>query len=621
MPGPDAWWSAWAPYWERLEDRHLGVAATESFLHAVAGPVLVAGAGHGLIVDHLRRKGFDVDGVDLDPTMIEMARRRRGIEIVHADARDLPYPARRYQTVILSSGVVDYSEDAAAIRRIVDESLRVLAPHGNLLVAFYQVPPVIERIHRTLGVIDGRNYFMRRIFEIGETVKVAPFRCVRLITGWTGRAYLPTLLRWCRIGFFLPREMKEEHAVIQEILARADADGTGRRALLDSVPTRIPYRDEAGVLELLADLGLVVDEIIRHPDCLVIRHRKFGAEGSGDASRAEASHAEAMRATADGPRGARAHVRTVAVRKRYPGASRDAVTGLNLAIERGTIHGILGPNGAGKTTTLSILCGLIRPDGGRIEFGDGLTAGALRRRLGYVPQDLALYPRLTARENLAFFGRLYGVTGKRLRTRIDALLATVGLADRARDRVETYSTGMMRRLNLAAGLIHEPEIVLLDEPTVGIDPQSRHRILESIAGLKRGGVTILYTTHYLEEAGRLCDRVAILDQGRVLLEGAPGDVVRRFGVRRIEFAAESVPAGLAEEMRARGTFLDAFADGDLLTVLTPGSTPAREAIDAIHAAGEARGARLALTRVVEPSLETVFLDLTGRDVRDPAEAG
>ena len=606
----ESWWNAWAPYWDRLEDRHLGVAAADRFLHAVASPALVVGAGHGLIVQRLREKGFDVEGVDLDPAMIAMARRRRGLEIVHADARDLPYPAGRFRTVILSSGVVDYAEDPEAIRRILNEALRVLAPHGNLLVAFYQIPPVIERIYRTLGVIDGRDYHMRRIFEISETVKVSPIRCVRMVTGWTGRAWLPTFVRWCRIGFFLPREMKEEHAVIEGIFAQAEADGLGRRALLDSVPARVPYRDEARVQELLADLGFVFHEIIRHADCLVVRHHKFGA-GSLDAAPASGGRRD----------GDRWHVRTTQVRKRYPGARADAVSSLNLAIERGTIYGILGPNGAGKTTTLSMLCGLIRPDGGRIEFAGGLSARGLRRRLGYIPQDLALYPRLTGWENLVFFGRLYGLRGKRLRARIDALLDTIGLADRARDRVETYSTGMMRRLNLAAGLLHEPEIVFLDEPTVGIDPQSRHCIFESILDLKRGGVTILYTTHYLEEASRLCDRVAILDHGRVILEGDPRDAVRRHGLRRIAFAVESAPADFAASLRTLDGVFDVAVDEDVLTVLAPGAASGQAVVQAVVRAAEAHGARLALDRVVEPSLETVFLDLTGRAVRDAGEGG
>ena len=210
-------------------------------------------------------------------------------------------------------------------------------------------------------------------------------------------------------------------------------------------------------------------------------------------------------------------IRTEGLSLRYRGSDADAVHDLEISIEKGTIHGILGPNGAGKTSTLSMLCGLLAPTRGRVRFSEGVD----RRSIGLAPQDLALYPGLTGRENLAFFGRLYGVTGKEAGRRIDELLEMVGLEERGGDRVRRYSSGMKRRLNLAAGLVHSPTILLLDEPTVGIDPQSRNRILEAVLELRRTGASILYTTHYMEEASRLCDAIAIMDRGTVILEGEP----------------------------------------------------------------------------------------------------
>ena len=218
-------------------------------------------------------------------------------------------------------------------------------------------------------------------------------------------------------------------------------------------------------------------------------------------------------------------IRTEGLCLRYRGSNADAVHDLAITIPKGTIHGILGPNGAGKTSTLSMLCGLLEPTSGTIEFSDDID----RQSIGIVPQDLALYTGLTGRENLQFFGRLYGITGDEAGKRIDSLLSMVGLEDRADDRVRRYSTGMKRRLNLAAGLVHSPTILLLDEPTVGIDPQSRNRILEAVIELGKNGTSILYTTHYMEEVSRLCDAIAIMDHGRVILEGEPAALEAEHG--------------------------------------------------------------------------------------------
>ncbi|HMH52943.1 MAG TPA: ABC transporter ATP-binding protein [Candidatus Acidoferrum sp.] len=196
-----------------------------------------------------------------------------------------------------------------------------------------------------------------------------------------------------------------------------------------------------------------------------------------------------------------------------------AVDGVSLKLAPGELLGLLGPNGAGKSTTVALLAGLLRPDRGEVLVDDHRLVGdadPVKRRIGLVPQEVALYDELTARDNLRFFGGLYGFRGAVLERVIASGLELVGLADRARDRVATYSGGMKRRLNLAAGLLHDPDILLLDEPTVGVDPQSRHAIFENLQALKRRGKAILYTTHYMEEAERLSDRIVVMDHGQVI---------------------------------------------------------------------------------------------------------
>lgn len=214
--------------------------------------------------------------------------------------------------------------------------------------------------------------------------------------------------------------------------------------------------------------------------------------------------------------------------KHYNGAMEPAVAGVNLTIRHGEIFGLLGPNGAGKTTTLSMLSLILKPDSGAMTVCgiDSLRYPMKARRLiGIVPQDIALYPELTARENLTFFGRLYGLRGSDLKTRVLEALCAVGLENKADEKLASYSGGMKRRANLAAGILHTPLLLFLDEPTVGIDAQSRQLILEMLEGIKKSGTTILYTTHYMEEAKQLCDRVAIMDKGRILALGTISQVL------------------------------------------------------------------------------------------------
>jgi ABC-2 type transport system ATP-binding protein len=297
--------------------------------------------------------------------------------------------------------------------------------------------------------------------------------------------------------------------------------------------------------------------------------------------------------------------------------SRVAVDGVGFHIAPGERYGLLGPNGAGKTTTISMVCGLLRPDAGHVEVA-GIRVDPhvtkAKAAIGYVPQEIALYPDLTGRENLRFFARLYGLRGSRRDERVDACLDLVGLADRADERVDRYSGGMQRRLNIAAGLLHEPRLLVLDEPTVGVDPQSRNAILESVEALGTSGIAVLYTTHYMEEAQRLCDRIGILDEGKLIAEGSRVELVALMGGRdRVRLSADGDLEAVAEALgNLEGVEQASTADGTVeLTV-----RDARQALPRIFATTTAAGAALTGVDVVEPDLEAVFLHLTGKALRD-----
>jgi ABC-2 type transport system ATP-binding protein len=281
-------------------------------------------------------------------------------------------------------------------------------------------------------------------------------------------------------------------------------------------------------------------------------------------------------------------------------------------------YGLLGPNGAGKTTTIAIVCGLLAADEGVVTV-DGNPGGSLQAKaaIGYVPQELALYPDLSARENLRFFGQLYGLSGQRLERRVTESLELVGLADRAGDRIASYSGGMKRRANIAAGLLHEPRLLILDEPTVGVDPQSRNAILETVAGL---GIAVLYTTHYMEEAAKLCQRIGIIDDGRLIAEGTPSGLIRAHGGQdrlRLTFNRSGREGG------GVGTFGEAclLLEGVRAVRPTDGglelSTDHGAAV-LPHVVREAdeRGVVLTGLEVLAPDLEAVFLSLTGKELRD-----
>ncbi|MDF1596548.1 MAG: ABC transporter ATP-binding protein [Acidimicrobiia bacterium] len=296
---------------------------------------------------------------------------------------------------------------------------------------------------------------------------------------------------------------------------------------------------------------------------------------------------------------------------------RKAVDGVGFHIDLGETYGLLGPNGAGKTTTISMVCGLLRRDVGEVKVvGEAIDVGQThaKRWIGYVPQDLAIYPDLTAEENLAFFGRLYGLTGKALKNRTDAVLEVTGLSDRRADKTDEYSGGMKRRLNIGIGLLHEPSLLILDEPTVGVDPQSRNAILDSVEQLSGEGMAVLYTTHYMEEAERLCDRVGIIDQGQLKAEGTRRQLVELVGQHdRIRVIAEGDVDGAAAAARSVDGVEDVSKVDNRLDILT---ADARVILPALLLVMSTAGAAVKSVDVVEPDLEAVFLHLTGKALRD-----
>ena len=290
------------------------------------------------------------------------------------------------------------------------------------------------------------------------------------------------------------------------------------------------------------------------------------------------------------------------LRKAY--GSLQAVDGVSLTIPTGETFGLLGPNGAGKTTTLHMLTGALRPDSGTVAIHGKTdpTQVEVRRQIGLAPQNLALYESLTAEENLTFFCKLYGFVGEKLRSRVQFALDLAGLTERRRDRVDTFSGGMKRRLNLACAIVHDPQVLFFDEPTVGVDPQSRNYLFETIETLAKQGRTIIYTTHYMEEAQRLCNRVAIMDNGHILaIDQVPALVARHGGPAMVEVELAEVPTDTS--------CLPAPLDG--LRLRYPSPHPLEEV-------KRLTGLGLQLTRfgIDQPNLENVFLNLTGRKLRD-----
>jgi ABC-2 type transport system ATP-binding protein len=299
------------------------------------------------------------------------------------------------------------------------------------------------------------------------------------------------------------------------------------------------------------------------------------------------------------------------------GAQR-AVDGISFSVGRGELFGLLGPNGAGKTTTISMLATLLRADGGRAAIGGHDVAsdpGAVRRLIGMVPQEIALYTDLNARDNLVFWGSLHGLSGAALRSRVDDLLGMVDLVDQAGQKVEQFSGGMKRRLNLAAGLVHSPEVLFLDEPTVGIDAQARSRILEIIGGLAADGLTVVYTTHYLEEAEQLCDRIGVIDRGRMVALGDKEELIRQIG--DVDLVRLHVPAERRDAFGAAcAGWPGCLGVGDRKGKVELRAEDGAALLPAIQEWHAQTGLPLAQLEIERPNLETLYLNLTGRGLRE-----
>jgi ABC-2 type transport system ATP-binding protein len=301
-----------------------------------------------------------------------------------------------------------------------------------------------------------------------------------------------------------------------------------------------------------------------------------------------------------------------------------AVRDVNLAIRKGEILGLLGPNGAGKTTIISMITGLLEPTSGCITV-DGLDlqtdTNATKAKLGLVPQELALYPTLSARDNLEFFGSIYGLGGKDLRERVQAMLEMVELTERADEAIDTYSGGMKRRVNIAAGLLHRPQVLLLDEPTVGVDPQSRNAIFEGVEALNRAGMTVVYTTHYMEEAQRLCHRVAIIDEGQIIALDTPTALIRGLGGGILVLGLED-PEGGPETGRVQAV-VDRVCELPAVKSTTRDDGHLKvethrfqEALMGILDITNQLDVRITSMEKWEPNLESVFLHLTGKKLRE-----
>lgn len=294
-----------------------------------------------------------------------------------------------------------------------------------------------------------------------------------------------------------------------------------------------------------------------------------------------------------------------------------AVDEVSFHVQPGETYGLLGPNGAGKTTTISVVTGLLPADSGAVTVaGLPMNPSAIeaKRHIGLVPQDLAIYPELTARENLEFFGRLQGMRGAPLKRRVDEVVALIGLEDRAKDAAKEYSGGMKRRLNIGIGLLHRPTLLILDEPTVGVDPQSRNAILESVEALSDEGLAVLYTTHYMEEAERLCDRIGIVDDGRLQAEGTREELVRLTGgIDQIRLSGAGEVVAAAEALRSLPAVDRVEADRRSLQLTV---RDASTRVATVVTTATESGMTLTDVQISRPDLESVFLHLTGKGLRD-----
>ncbi|MCB0119621.1 MAG: ATP-binding cassette domain-containing protein [Anaerolineales bacterium] len=296
-----------------------------------------------------------------------------------------------------------------------------------------------------------------------------------------------------------------------------------------------------------------------------------------------------------------------------------AVKGISFTIKEGEIFSLLGPNGAGKTTTISMLSTLYTPTSGDATIaGHSVTKNPMdvRNAIGVVPQELALYEELSARENLIFWGQMYGLSGSALKERVEEVLGQIGLLDKAKDRVKTYSGGMKRRVNIGVGLLHKPKLLFMDEPTVGIDPQSRRAILDTVKDLNKQGMTVLYTTHYMEEAEELSDRVGIIDHGELIAIGTQKELTKQVGETEtlvLHVGENEDPQALVTAFRNVPDILEVNVVDHEISIITPSAT---DVLAPVVSKANERGIKIHSIDIREPNLEAVFLHLTGRALRD-----
>jgi ABC-2 type transport system ATP-binding protein len=296
-----------------------------------------------------------------------------------------------------------------------------------------------------------------------------------------------------------------------------------------------------------------------------------------------------------------------------------AVDGVSFDIQEGEVFSLLGPNGAGKTTTISMLSCLLEPTSGdAIIAGHSVTHDALEVKgvIGVVPQEIALYEELSARENLTFWGQMYGLGGSALKTRVNEVLEQIGLAARAKDKIKTYSGGMKRRVNIGVGLLHKPRLLFMDEPTVGIDPQSRRSILDSVKDLNKAGMTVLYTTHYMEEAEELSHRVGIIDQGKMIAIGTQKELTELVGENetlRLHTGENVDVQPLMDALKELPYVIHVSASDNMVVLIVP---EADDALPPVLGMADRLGYKIRSVDIQEPNLEAVFLKLTGKALRD-----
>lgn len=298
---------------------------------------------------------------------------------------------------------------------------------------------------------------------------------------------------------------------------------------------------------------------------------------------------------------------------------KEVVKGVSFSVEKGESFGLLGPNGAGKSTTISMICGLLACDSGDILVGGTSVKKhptEIKKKIGVVPQEIALYPTMSARDNLIFWGKMYGLSGSAAKRRAEEVLEYVGLKDRAKEKIETFSGGMKRRINIGAALMHEPELLIMDEPTVGIDPQSRNHILETVKELNQKGMTVIYTSHYMEEVEYLCEKIGIVDQGKVIALGTRADLCARLaGGTVIKLGLNKLTEEFLKQLKGFEQVEKVVTDHEhsSLEIFVKNL---KSAVADIISAASSQGLQVQSLEVQEPNLETLFLQLTGRSLRD-----